>query len=155
MSGTLFWLIFNGMGKHITEVTPEELGITFKVVTAAYICWTLGTGAVKLSVLIMYMRIFCTETFRRCAYVLMGVIAAFTVSFFVVFLTNCIPVSQMWNPVPWGHCREQSPSEFASLSCNLAIDLAIIIMPFPWLWRLQMPTRNKITVSVTLSIGFT
>lgn len=143
------------MGKHIAKTTPAELGITFQAVTAAYVCWTLGTGAVKLSVVFMYTRIFRTAHFRRWAYVLMGAVAAFTVAFFVVFLTNCEPVSYEWNPVPWGHCRNQSPSEFASVSCSLAIDLAIIILPFPWLWNLKMPLRNKITVSVTLSIGLT
>lgn len=142
------------MGKHIADTTPYELGITFQVVTAAYVCWTLGTGAIKLSMVFLYTRIFRTAQFRRCAYVLMGAIAAFTVAFFVVFLTNCQPVSQEWKPVPGGHCRTQSPSEFASVSSSLAIDLAIIILPFPWLWNLKMPLRNKITVSVILSIGF-
>lgn len=154
LSGVLFWLIFNGMGKHIADTTPYELGITFQIVTAAYVCWTLGTGAIKLSMVFLYTRIFRTAQFRRCAYVLMGAIAAFTVAFFVVFLTNCQPVSQEWKPVPGGHCRAQAPSEFASVSSSLAIDLAIIILPFPWLWNLKMPLRNKITVSVTLSIGF-
>ncbi|KAJ4416152.1 hypothetical protein N0V82_006912 [Gnomoniopsis sp. IMI 355080] len=143
------------MGKHITEVNEYELGITFQVVTAAYVCWTLGTGAVKLSVLILYTRIFRTAEFRWWASVIMGAVGAFTIAFFVVFLTNCTPVSQEWNPVPWGHCRDQSPSEFGSVSCSLAIDFAIIVLPFPWLWKLQMPMRNKITVSITLSIGFT
>lgn len=142
------------MGKHVTEITAYELGVTYQVVTAAYICWTLGTGAIKLSILVMYMRIFRTAAFRKWAYVIMGGVAAFTIAFFVVFLTNCTPVSQMWEPVPWGHCRTQTPSEFASLSCSLALDLAIIILPFPWLWNLQMPLRNKVTVSITLSIGF-
>lgn len=150
----LFWLIFNGMGKHITETTAEELAVIFQGVTAAYICWTLGTGAVKLSIIFMYTRIFATQQFRRWAYVLVGAVACFTIAFFVVFLTNCQPVSQMWAPVEGGFCRAQEPSEFASVSCSLAIDLSIIILPFPWLWRLKMPLRNKITVSVTLSIGF-
>lgn len=155
LSGTIFWLVFNGMGKHINEVTASELGITFQVVTAAYVCWTLGTGSIKLSVLVLYTRIFRTAAFRRWSSVLMAAVGAFTVAFFVVFLTNCVPVSQEWNPVPGGHCRDQAPSEFSSVSCSLLIDLAIIILPFPWLWKLQMPMRNKVTVSITLSIGFT
>ena len=137
----------------MTDVKPEELGIEFQAVVAAYVTWTLGTAAVKLSVLWMYTRIFRTRQFKLYAYVLMGLCMAFCVAFMAVFMTNCHPVSFMWNPVEGGGCRDMTHSEFASVGCSLVIDLAVIILPMPWLWGLQMPLRNKIVVSITLSIG--
>ncbi|KAL2259509.1 hypothetical protein VTK26DRAFT_6799 [Humicola hyalothermophila] len=155
LSGVVAWSIFvGGMGKHMNEMTDFELGILFQAVVAAYVTWTLGTVAVKLSVLWMYTRIFRTQQFKRYAYVLMGFCMAFCIAFMAVFMTNCHPVSFMWKPVPGGGCRDMTHSEFASVSVSLVIDLAIIFLPMPWLWGLQMPLRNKIVVSVTLSIGF-
>lgn len=81
------------------------------------------------------------------------VVIAFGISFFVVFMTQCHPVSFIWNPVPGGACRDLTYQEYASVSVNMAIDLAIFILPLPVLWTLQMTTRNKVYVTIMLSFG--
>lgn len=78
---------------------------------------------------------------------------AFGIAFFVVFLTQCHPVSYLWNPVPGGGCRNLAYQEYASVSANLAIDIAIFILPLPVLWTLQMTTRYKFYVTIMLSFG--
>lgn len=81
--------------------------------------------------------------------------AAFGITFFFVFLTHCIPISQQWNPVPGGWCRSETVNELTSISINLVIDTAIVLLPMPWLWRLQMPFSKKVLVTVMFSFGFT
>ena len=71
----------------------------------------------------------------------------FTLAFVIIFLTNCQPISQMWKPVSGGYCRDITYTVFAALSSGLAIDLAIVILPMPWVWKFKMPTRHRVIVS--------
>lgn len=114
----------------------------------------MATVALKLSLIWLYTRIFSTAQFKRWAYAAMGLVLGYGIAFLCVFMTNCQPISQQWNPVPGGWCRDLSVEELASVTINLAIDLIIVIMPMPVLWGLQMAVRNKIFISLMFCIGF-
>lgn len=115
--------------------------------------WLLATVFVKLSIVWLYTRIFFTKKFKYCAWALMGVIAGYGVAFLCVFMTNCQPISQSWDPVPDGWCRTLTVEELASVSLNMVIDLAIVILPMKPLWGLHMATRSKVAISFMFSIG--
>lgn len=156
LEGVLIWAIFRGgIGHFITELSSDERQTALKAIPAAYVTWTVGTTAFKLSVLCLYVRIFSINTFRILSYVLMGLTVAYCISFLVVFLTTCTPdISQLWNPRPDGFCRDLNIGQLGSVSTNLGLDILIIILPMPFLWTLQMTLRNKIMVSVVFSLGF-
>ncbi|KAF7531607.1 hypothetical protein G7054_g8692 [Neopestalotiopsis clavispora] len=156
LEGVLIWSIFyGGIGRYSTELLPTELAIALKAIPAAYVTWTLGTAAFKLSVLFFYTRIFSTKTFRIITYALMGLTVAYCLTFMVVFFTTCTPdISQLWNPRPDGHCRDLNIGQLGSVSTNLAIDLLLIALPMPFLWNLKMALRNKISVTLVFSLGF-
>ncbi|RYP65455.1 hypothetical protein DL769_006310 [Monosporascus sp. CRB-8-3] len=61
---------------------------------------------------------------------------------------------QLWNPRPDGHCRDMQYSDYATVGINLLLDLAILILPMPTLWALQLPVRKKVIVTVMFSFGF-
>lgn len=124
------------------------------LVLPSSITWLVATVCVKLSVLLLYTRIFSTRAFRRWSYGLMAMVGCYFVAFMALFMTICEPIDQLWNPVPDGKCRDTSIQEFTSVSFNLVTDLVILILPLPWLWGLQMPLRNKIAVSIMFCIGF-
>jgi hypothetical protein len=83
----------------------------------------------------------------------MLVVVGYFIAFMTLFMTNCTPLSHLWHPVPGGWCRQLTTEEYTSVAFNLVIDLGIVILPMPVLWRLQMPLRNKIFVSVMFGIG--
>ena len=83
----------------------------------------------------------------------MGVVSAYSISFLAVFLTNCVPVSYSWNPVPGGYCKSVNLEEIVSLSINMIIDTSVVILPMVPLWSLQLPTRKKIAISSFFCLG--
>lgn len=106
-----------------------------------------------MSMLWLYTRIFTIRQFQRWAYGVMGVVVCYFIAFLVLFMTNCQPLSHLWDPVPGGWCRELTDEEYTSVAFNLLIDLGIVILPMPVLWRLKMPLQNKISVSIMFGIG--
>ncbi|KAI1490704.1 hypothetical protein F5X96DRAFT_634721 [Biscogniauxia mediterranea] len=154
IDGPVIWAIVNGMGQHITDLTDYEVGVQGKVIFfAVEIPWLLASVFVKLSVLWLYTRVFTTKKFKKWAYGLMGVVMCYCVVFLGIYMTNCRPIYQPWSPVPGGSCREMSKSDLATVGINLALELAVIILPMPALWGLQMPLRNKVSVTIMFSFG--
>ncbi|KAI0838423.1 hypothetical protein F5Y06DRAFT_268049 [Hypoxylon sp. FL0890] len=148
------WAVFHGMGAHEVDLPIEDvllLGKIFQLPCA--ITWLFGTVCVKLAMLFLYIRVFSTAQFKRWTYALMGVVVCYFVAFLIVFMTNCIPLSNLWDPVPGGWCRELTTEEYTSVVFNLVIDLSIVILPMPVLWQLKLPFRDKIFVSMMFGMG--
>lgn len=116
--------------------------------------WLVATVSLKLSILFLYGRIFTTMHFKRAMWVMVGVVGAYGVTFFCVFLTDCFPIWQSWDPVPKGWCRSEDIEELTSVSVNMVIDLAIVFLPMWPLWGLQIPLHKKLAISLMFSIGF-
>ncbi|KAH9987074.1 hypothetical protein F4779DRAFT_638860 [Xylariaceae sp. FL0662B] len=152
--GIGIWAIVNGMGNPEADMTIEELLIQAKVIVATSTTWICSTTAIKLAVLALYMRIFTTAVFKRWAISLMVIDVCFGFTFLVVFITHCNPVSQQWDPVPWGGCRSLISSELSSISLNLVLDTATVVLPMPWLWNLQMALSKRVLVMVMFGFGF-
>jgi hypothetical protein len=76
--------------------------------------------------------------------------------FWSVFLEAfllCRPVTYNWNKTITGTCADVALAYlFAGIS-NLLIDLIIVALPLPMLWKLQLPVAKKIGISAMFSIG--
>ncbi|KAI1203455.1 hypothetical protein F5X97DRAFT_330143 [Nemania serpens] len=154
LTGAQFWGTFNGLGKHITELSLSELTVQVKILLISEFTYLLGTAFVKLSMLFLYHRIYTTPTFRRWCYVVIALDVIYVVSFIPLFLTNCIPLSQYWDPKPTGWCRDTLIGDNATVAVNLVLDVLVLALPLPVLWRLQMSIRDKLTVTAMFGFGF-
>lgn len=66
----------------------------------------------------------------------------------------CHPVSSYWNiENPHRHCIDPEKYLFGSQIPNLLTDIALMILPLPFLWNLQMATSQKISMSVIFTLG--
>ncbi|KAI0531884.1 hypothetical protein GGR58DRAFT_508005 [Xylaria digitata] len=148
------WALFGGgLGKPSSELSLGETVIILKVLYISSIVWIVGQVFAKLTILFLYHRIFTIKWFQKAAH---GVIVFTTVYLFVflfIFVFHCNPISNLWNPVPGGWCREVPIEEYTSTSISIFIDLIIIVMPAPVLWRLQMTMQKRIALISMFSIG--
>ncbi|KAI3322051.1 integral membrane protein [Xylariaceae sp. AK1471] len=153
LGGVAIWAIVNGCGKHALELNAYELAVQGKLYFLSGIFWLLGSVFVKLAVLWLYSRIFATKQFKRWAYGLMLIVVCYGISFLVAYQTGCRPVSQRWAPVEGGQCRDVTSEQFGTIGVNLALDIAIVVLPMPTLWNLNMSQRNKLVVTLMFGIG--
>ncbi|KAJ8128718.1 hypothetical protein O1611_g4918 [Lasiodiplodia mahajangana] len=61
--------------------------------------------------------------------------------------------AKYWDPKPTGWCRDTIIGDHATVAVNLVLDIAVIALPLPVLWRLRMSIRDKLTVTAMFSIG--
>ncbi|KAI1362620.1 hypothetical protein F5Y08DRAFT_269084 [Xylaria arbuscula] len=154
LTGAAIWGTFNGLGLHIYELDLYQLTVQVKLLLISEFTYTLGTAGIKMSMLCLYHRIYTTPTFRRWNYFVMALVIAYVASFLPLFLTNCIPLSQYWDPKPTGWCRDTLIGDIATVAANYFLDFAVLALPLPVLWSLKMSVRDKLTVTAMFSIGF-
>lgn len=41
----------------------------------------------------------------------------------------------------------------AAAAINMVLDVVIVLLPLPIVWRLQMPTQRKLGITVTFALG--
>lgn len=92
--------------------------------------------------------------FRKAVLVMMVLCVAYVPTFITVFMTQCSPVSAAWDPVlSLTNCRPRETHELVSVAINVVLDIFVVILPLPVVWKLKMPARKKAAVTGMFSIG--
>ena len=115
--------------------------------------WAAANTAVKLSILHLYVTIFPNRRFRIVC-CLMGILslAYFLMVFLETFLF-CHPVAYNWDKTIDGYCKDPLLAYLLAAISNLLIDVVIVCLPLPLLWRLQMQLSKKIAITGMFSLG--
>lgn len=71
-----------------------------------------------------------------------------------VNLTVCAPIAYYYDrTIPGGSCKNQVISGTANAALSFVGDIAILILPLPMIWTLQMNIRRKLAVTGIFLLG--
>jgi hypothetical protein len=73
-----------------------------------------------------------------------------------VFVTifQCKPVAAAWNfSIVGAKCLNYVDYLYASSSINVATDIVLFVLPCPYLWRLNMPKKQRVILCVLFAGG--
>lgn len=116
----------------------------------------IAQGLTKIAMLLLYLKVFPSQTFRRICFVMVGICLAYIPATALATLFNCTPVSYNWTG--WtgetqGHCFSFNTFAWAQSSINILLDLIIILLPIPQLWKLNMGRKKRIQLVLMFSVG--
>lgn len=128
---------------------------TSKLRVASQLTYLFLTTAAKLSVLLLYRRIFTLKIrWFRIAWWVNTIVAILNgVVLLIIGLTTCAPhpPSYEWQHV--GSCRE-NPRSIAPMGfINATTDLMILLLPTQICWSLQLSRKRKVGVLLVLGLG--
>lgn len=66
----------------------------------------------------------------------------------------CRPLALYWDPTLPGHCGNLIVLWIITGTLNILTDLAILILPMPYLYSLEIATYRKMVLIATFGIGF-
>ena len=66
---------------------------------------------------------------------------------------QCLPINYFWLRVGRGHCIQTTIFYIALASLNLATDVAILILPIPFIWQIQIRKNKKLSLSAVFLVG--
>lgn len=152
------WLVQGaryGLGKHILRVglaSASKMGKALYVLEAIY---PACTAATKISILLLYRRLFTTLNpyFRYCLYTTSMVLVGWAISGFFTTVFQCTPIHRIWEGAGEGECIDLVPALTALAVINTVVNAAVLILPMPMVWYLNMPRRRKVAICGIFVIG--
>ncbi|CAH0052422.1 unnamed protein product [Clonostachys solani] len=158
-----------GFGRHIWLGKPDTIrscAIALFIGELSYV-WTLFP--VKMSILAFYWRSFRVErSIRIPIYILATVITLWAMGVFLTTLLKCRPLHWNWDQYQyWSQYNSWNMTTKNQYKCDvnqikfyygnaiptIVTDLAMVLLPIPYVWRLKMPKPQKIALAGILMIG--
>lgn len=143
-----------GMGIHADKVPMARIVMMAKWLLVAEILYAWNLCWTKISLLLMYYRIFHFPFFKNMAYGLGAFIIIWGITITFLFIFICVPVAKLWYSDLPGHCIGQVGTWIANATSTIVTDLAILIMPIPQIWKLQLRKAEKLALTVAFGLGF-
>jgi hypothetical protein len=139
----------------IQENRPAAI-VTYRKLQGVYLIpYALACTFSKLVILGLYQRVFIARRDRIISYALIAIVSLWALSVVITDLVQCVPLAYLWNPEghPGGHCFNVTEYwKWLSLP-NILTDVAILLLPFPFVWKTQLPTRIKVGLAITFCTG--
>ncbi|KAK7709429.1 hypothetical protein SLS64_006342 [Diaporthe eres] len=148
------WIRF-GLGKHIEAISMDNVLPGNYMAHAATLVYAVDIWLIKLSALCLFARIFRqSPTFRRVLWGFGFAVTGWFVCTAIIPWFNCTPVRKTIEPFIPGTCFDRMGWFLASAFINAFWDFAILVLPMPVIWRLQMTLRKKISVTFVFVLGY-
>ena len=158
MAVNQWYMTKHGLGQDIWTRSFEDVTEVLKLFYMAEVFYLTTTVLTKVSILFFYLRVFSSFTFRRIVWAVVGVCTAFYVSFVFALVFQCWPISYAWTR--WdgehsGQCINIGAGIFSHAAMNMVLDLVVLILPLPVLWKMQLTysIMGKVHIFVMFSFG--
>ncbi|EFX05264.1 integral membrane protein [Grosmannia clavigera kw1407] len=151
--GFIFAMYAEGMGIHADKVSTDKIVMMAKWLLVAEILYAWNLCWTKISLLLMYYRIFHIRFFKNMAFCIGGFVLCWGVTVTFLFVFICVPVAKLWYPDLPGHCIDQVGTWIANATSTILTDLAILVLPIPQIWKLQLRRAEKLALTVAFGLG--
>ncbi|KAF4786043.1 integral membrane protein [Colletotrichum scovillei] len=147
-----------GVGLHNAVIIPKygvgPIVKFLKVLVAQQILWAISLSLCKISILLLYSKLFSTRFMILsarilAAFTMMWVMVTVLIAFFI-----CIPLSDNWLlDLKNRHCGNQPAADGTMGVLNMITDIIVLVMPISHLWSLRLEMYKKVALIVTFSLG--
>ncbi|KAJ2997562.1 hypothetical protein NUW58_g616 [Xylaria curta] len=147
-----------GGGKHIWLVPLDNLAVLSKALFATYLVYDTALALAKASALMFLSRVFPRHANPPRFNIAIWIIHSLNIAWYlgIVFGTffMCDPVQKNWIPTLPGHCGTPSQLYIGSAVPSVTIDLFILILPVPIIWRLHTSRSRKTGITAVFVLGY-
>lgn len=144
-----------GLGRHIWDVIPTNFVMIWRLKQIADELYPLAIMFAKLGILFFYLSIFQVNVrFRYSCYGMIAFIVLYlTAQFMTYTFFYCRPIRMIWNVTVQGQCINDYAQDIATGAFNIFSDIAILILPLPMVWRLQIDLARRLGLVAIFLLG--
>jgi hypothetical protein len=116
---------------------------------SAIVTYGLTINLVKISLLLLYPRIFSTAAFRKKS-MFVGVLCVIWFTIIVCMdIFQCRPFDEAFHAetILTNHCIDLQNFYWGATAANLGIDVIMLFLPLHMVWKLKLPTHQKLLLS--------
>lgn len=115
--------------------------------------WNTILPAIKISILLFYRRLFPLRRLLVASSIIGAIVVAWYIAIQITAIFQCLPIHYFWLRVGRGHCIRTTNFYIALASLNLATDVAVLILPIPFIWQIQIRKSKKLSLSAVFLVG--
>lgn len=120
---------------------------------AIQIIYKFTINLTKISILLLYLRIFPNKSFRKAVYGLLVFVIGYAVASITATTFQCTPVARTFDHDIPGTCINNTAFWYANAGANILSDFAILALPMPVVNSLHLPRRQKLGLMVVFALG--
>ncbi|ORY63883.1 uncharacterized protein BCR38DRAFT_343316 [Pseudomassariella vexata] len=157
-NGSFVGIFEFGAGIHTSEIRamygehPNLTGI--QVLIPIEGLWALSLSTCKLSVLLLYRRLFPVPYMTHAVNITIGLIVVFLLTAVIGSMVVCQPIAYNWDKtIAGGHCGDLIAIIKATGSLNLVTDVLALTIALPQLYMLQLPLYKRAVLLCVFGIG--
>lgn len=144
-----------GIGKHLEPIQDTFPYVKFWKTLYAFNQIYIATGpTIKISLLLLYRRIFDTSLFRRVVFWLVCINIAWWIGMCISGIFTCVPVQGYWlTDLPGRKCMSLLDYDIGYAVVNIVLDVFILVLPVHMIWRLTLTGTQKVALTFIFLLG--
>ncbi|OAP65557.1 hypothetical protein AYL99_01529 [Fonsecaea erecta] len=145
--------VYYGMGLHTKQVHGHNKVLAFEWLWIAQLLYKFANGMTKISIVLLYLRIFPTRKFQILAWAVIAYVVAYCTAAVCTSIWQCNPIAKAWKKTLPGHCIDIGKLWYANSVLTIVADLVLIAMPVNQIVRLKLPLSQKLGLIFVFSLG--
>ncbi|RVD85883.1 uncharacterized protein DFL_004187 [Arthrobotrys flagrans] len=143
-----------GLGKNMWDVPWIIMSPVLKWFLATELTYFVAICGCKLTILAFYLRFIMNKTQKYIIWGFLAAIILYNVLTILILVFACRPVSTLWDwNLDQSKCIDVDPLYFINAALNTITDIAILVLPLRTLWKLKMPTSQKVGLIMLFTTG--
>lgn len=144
----------HGLGRHIGTIHPHDLAVEGKAFFASELIWAASLPIIKISILLLYIRIFGRlRYFRILAYIIGIFSICWAIMVIIVCSFQCRPIQILWDRNVSGTCINTHLFFILGSAPNVFTDFVLLALPLPAVWSLHTTRVQKVSLTVIFVLG--
>lgn len=116
--------------------------------------YSAGVTLAKISIIATYLRFIRAKSFHYAMYVVGFIVIGNGVTNVFVTIFECRPIHAVWDfTMASRNCINMILYLYVSAGLTIATDVALCVCPWPYLWRLHMPRKQRAILCGLLGLG--
>ncbi|KAL8696782.1 MAG: hypothetical protein Q9201_007480 [Fulgogasparrea decipioides] len=143
----------SGVGHHLVTLNKSQFVSFNKLWYTVGLLEPTIMAATKLSILLLFRRIFVQPLFRTCTTIVGVVIALWWFGNFFADALICVPIQKNWRPDLPGHCGNKHLLFILPPIAGIVTDVMLLVMPMTMLRTLHMPKIQRFGLAGLFCLG--
>ncbi|KAJ6263393.1 hypothetical protein Dda_1956 [Drechslerella dactyloides] len=156
----LYAFLWVGFGRWSYDLTLTQFNHCLEIFIVNFTMFAIANAAVKVSVLVLYRRIFDSvqTKMRLVVYILIGICIVFCPISLLAQIATCRPFRAFWHLElridPNTHCSNGATASYAVGAIKTLLDIIIFALPLKHIWDIQnFSRRKKIAITGIFLLG--
>ncbi|KAK6501862.1 hypothetical protein TWF481_009681 [Arthrobotrys musiformis] len=159
-SVNLYAFLYAGFGRFTYDLTIAHLNECLKLFIVNFVTFAIANTAVKVSVLVLYRRIFDSmqTNMRRIIYFLVVFVILFCPVSIAAQAVACRPFHAFWSlelrADPKTKCTNSAAGNYAVSAIRAVLDIIIFMLPLKYIWDIKtFSIRKKLAITSIFTLG--